>query len=334
MPNYQSSRRLPGTVPRLQNWALGAVALVSFLLLVQNFGLNILPSRVVEIAPDRIYPLPPEPSHAYFFPYAASEASEWLNPWSRVVVSENGQAYSGGMQGIESIRNVGGGRWTHEQGRIVFSTTPTPDPRQNGRRYSLVSPLLYRRQIADFALCAFIGATMGLYRINRRPVAPFIPPTTPSARWRWHLAGASALFILGLYCNTGTLSPYAVTSWPKVDTATGYLYNTDHPHFRVLFDFVDGESRSVWDHALFLRRILFPVLGWPLMKLWGFEVGGTIAAVMLNVSGLVAALVLLRRRIGEKGAIFAAWILAIYPGAAYWGGLPYPYALIFPRACS
>jgi hypothetical protein len=28
--------------------------------------------------------------------------------------------------------------------------------------------------------------------------------------------------------------------------------------------------------------------------------------------------------------VLAAWLLALYPGAAYWGGLPYPYALIVP----
>jgi hypothetical protein len=38
----------------------------------------------------------------------------------------------------------------------------------------------------------------------------------------------------------------------------------------------------------------------------------------------------LRRKIGSKGAILAAWVLALYPGAAYWAGLPYAYSLIFP----
>jgi hypothetical protein len=101
-------------------------------------------------------------------------------------------------------------------------------------------------------------------------------------------------------------------------------------HFQVLFAFVNNAHRSVWNHALLLRRILFPVLGWPLMRLFGFEIGGTLASLILNVAGLVGFVWWLRRRVGERGAIFAGWLLALSPGAAYWGGLPYPYALIFP----
>ena len=131
------------------------------------------------------------------------------------------------------------------------------------------------------------------------------------SRWRWHLFGAAALFCLGLYLNTGTLAPYGNTNLPWIDPRTGYAYNTDHPHFRVLFDFVDGKGRSVWDHALFLRRILYPVLAWPFMRALGFETGGTIASLVFNLTGFVVALNLIHRRIGEKGAIFAAWILSL-----------------------
>jgi hypothetical protein len=100
----------------------------------------------------------------------------------------------------------------------------------------------------------------------------------------------------------------------------------------VLFDFVDGADRTVWDRALFLRRILFAVLAYPFMKVGGFEVGGAIASLVFHALTFVASVHLLGRRIGQRGATFAAWLIALYPGAAYWAGMPYPYALIFPAS--
>ncbi len=114
--------------------------------------------------------------------------------------------------------------------------------------------------------------------------------------------------------------------------STGYAYNGDHVHFRVLYDFVSGKDRSFWDHALLLRRILFPALAWPLMRLFGFELGGTLASLALNMAAFVLALVLIRRWIGERAAVASGWLLALYPGAAYWAGLPYTYSVIFPAS--
>jgi len=146
--------------------------------------------------------------------------------------------------------------------------------------------------------------------------------------------GASAVallvFMAGLYCNTGTLTPYANTHFPQVDPNTGFLYNMDHPHYRVLFDFVNGAPREVWDHALLIRRILFTVLAWPFMQVAGFEIGGTIASLGLNAFAFIAVGRLIGRRFGQRAALFGAWLLALYPGAAYWAGLPYSYTLIFP----
>ncbi|MBC7369565.1 MAG: hypothetical protein H7343_22580, partial [Undibacterium sp.] len=68
------------------------------------------------------------------------------------------------------------------------------------------------------------------------------------------------------------------------------------------------------------------------MKIWGFEIGGAIGSLVINTAAFVVFLGLLRRFIGTRGTIFAGWLLALYPGAAYWGGLPYVYSIIFP-AC-
>jgi hypothetical protein len=316
--------------------ALAALALAtaaSFVLVVQNFVADILPERTVRLDASRIRPYSAEKTFAYTYPFDGSEPDQWPNMRSRLVFLEDGRPYDVRGRTPAEVTLVGGPRFTHEPGRIVFATTDNTDPLANGRVYSLRTPVLYNDAVGDAALLVLAACVAAWWRVGgggaRARPAPV--PVRPAA-WRWHLAGAAALFLAGLYCNTGSLAPYAVTSSPYVPADTGYAYNQDHPHFRVLFDFVDGRDRSVWDHALLLRRILFPVLGWPLMKLLGFELGGTLASLALNLAAFVAGLALMRRWVGERAAVLAAWVLALYPGAAYWGGLPYTYALIFPAS--
>ncbi|HEY5078210.1 MAG TPA: hypothetical protein VII43_00120 [Opitutaceae bacterium] len=312
--------------------ALPWVTAVAFLLVLQNFCLDLLPRRRVRIAPESIQTFPGKRTFAYVFAYDGSEPDRWPSARSRVEFHEDEVGYSRRLHSTDEVLLVGGDRFSHEPGRIVFATTDNTDPRTNGRRYFLTEPILYSGAIGDAAALVLAACVLAWWRIGAGGRREPSPPPAAASRWRWHLAGASALFLLGLYCNTGTLAPYACTSSPLVFPQNGYAYNGDHRHFRVLFDFVDGSDRPVWDHALLLRRILFPVLGWPLMKLLGFELGGTLASLALNLGAFAWALVLLRRMIGERAAIFAAWMLALYPGAAYWAGLPYPYALICPAS--
>jgi hypothetical protein len=312
-------------------WLLIAATAASFLLVFQNFGLDILPDRVVPIPPAQIRPYSAEKTFAYVFDFDGSEPDRWPSARSRVRFFEDAQPYLVRLHGPEEVLVVGGGRFTHEPGRIVFSTPYNTDPRTNGHSYSLTTPILYSAAIGDTAMLLFLCCAAAWHMGCGGRASPAAGEAR-ATRWRAHLIGATALFLLGLYCNTGTLAPYAITNAPVVMPETGYAYNGDHIHFRVLFDFVDGSDRSVWDHALLLRRILFPVLGWPLMKLLGFEVGGTVTSLMLNTAAFVAAVTVLRRWVGERGAVFAGWLLALYPGAAYWAGLPYTYALIFPAS--
>ena len=183
--------------------------------------------------------------------------------------------------------------------------------------------------LGGLAAMVFLAATVMLYRTTRGQPAASPRPAGASV-WKLNLGLICLVFLAGLYCNTGTLTPYALTNVPRVDATTGYLFSVDHELFRSLYEFVNGGDRSQWDHAILLRRILYPALAWPFMRVWGFETGGVIASLVCNVAGLLAGLWLLRRQIGERGAIFAGWLLAFYPGAAYWAGLPYIYALIFP----
>jgi len=323
------SAPVPGGLTR---WILAAATAASFLLVLQNFAWDILPDSRVSIPPENIRPFSTAKTFAYVFDYDGSEPDEWPSLRSRVRFLQDGYVYSRKLRERDEVVLVGGDRFTHEPGRIVFATTDNTDPLTNGRSYSLLAPVLYRPAIGDSAMLVFICCVAAWYHCLRLRGRPTPPATSRVSRWRWHLAGAALLFLAGLYCNTGSLAPYAITSSPMVVPATGYAFNQDYPHFRVLFDFVDGKGRPVWDHAILLRRILFPVLGWPLMKAFGFEVGGVLASLAINTAAFVAALVLARRRIGERGAVLMGWLLALYPGAAYWAGQPYPYAVIFPAS--
>lgn len=322
---------------RIAHAIVSALACLAFLLLVHNYGISLLPDKVFRIPPTAIKPLPGEKSFAYFWEFDAARGADELNPQSRARFAEDAHVYTHVLRNDAEVRLVGGGRWTHERTRVVFATTDNTDPVTNGRTYSLRAPILYTPAVGRTAAMLFALSVFGLYRLNRRaPPQPESPagsaPVPALFRWRWPCIAAGVVFLLGLYCNTGTLAPYGNTSFPHVDKATGYLYNTDHVHFRVLFDFVDGAERKIWDRALLLRRILFPVLAWPFMKLAGFEVGGTIASLVFHAIAFVVSLNFIGRRFGGRAASLAAWLIALYPGAAYWGGLPYSYALIFPAS--
>ena len=322
-----------GWISPLVRWVLAAATAVSFLLVVQNYVIEILPERHETIPEGQIRPYSSEATFAYVYPFDGSEPDQWPSMRSRVSLFENGHRYAVKTHDTAEVTQTGMERFSHEPGRIVFAATDNTDPRSNGRVYSLSVPVLYRRAVGVTAMGVFLACVGAWLFLGRRQGDGWAQPAGAPSRWRWHLAGATALFLLGLYLNTGTLAPYGNTCAPMVvPNDTGYVYNQDHPHYRVLFDFVDGRGKAVWDKAIFLRRILFPVLGWPLMRLFGFEIGGTATAIILNVAALLAFLEVIRRRMGERGAIFAAWTLALYPGAAYWAGMPYAHALIVPES--
>ena len=225
---------------------LGLVAVGSFLLLFHSYGHNLLPYRRITIPVDQIHTYQAEKSFAYVFAYNLSKPDDEWSQQSRVKFAEDGRFYPQRQRTSAEVILVGGDRFTHEAGRIVFATSDNTDPRQNGRTYVVYSPRLYTRTIGVVAAVLFAGSVLGLYWLNRgRKVLPSVKSGGVLA-WRWQITAAAVLFLTGLYCNTGTLPPYANTYPPRVNKVTGYLYNEDHVHFRVLFDFVDGKDRTVW----------------------------------------------------------------------------------------
>jgi hypothetical protein len=270
-------------------------------------------------------------SHAYAIPFQWSGGDSSFDQRSRLTLSEDGVLLVNHAD-LATVRSIGHGYFAHQDGRLVFSSSDNSDPRTNGRDYDAYFPILYGRKIGYAAILIFFAALAALLFFTRRPSAARADSAEPSRGFRWHLGGSAALFLLGLYCSTGTLAPYANNGNVHQEPHNDYLYNPDHPHFKLLFQFLDGQPRSAWDGAIFFRRILFPALAYPLMKLEGFEIGGTIASLILNVAAFVGFLLVLRRTVGARGGILAGWLLALYPGAAYWGGLPYVYSIIVPAS--
>jgi len=142
-----------------------------------------------------------------------------------------------------------------------------------------------------------------------------------------------AFTAVGVWFSSGTMAPYASTlARPWILKPCNYLLNTDNPHFEATFLMLDGAPREQWKFTIVARRILFPLLAYPLMKVWGYMVGGVVTSAILQVATLVGFSLYVRRRIGKAASIAAVALLATYPGIYYWAGLPYSYASIVP-AC-
>ncbi len=150
-------------------------------------------------------------------------------------------------------------------------------------------------------------------------------------RDRLRLLGACLLLALGIWVNTGTLAPYAATlEKPFLWGPCNYPLNIDHFHFKATFLMLDGAPRDQWEFSVALRRVLYPLLAYPFMKLLGYGAGGLVTNVLLAVGSLAVFWLALRRRLGKEPPAGLLALLATYPGWMYWAGLPYSYAAIVP----
>lgn len=149
--------------------------------------------------------------------------------------------------------------------------------------------------------------------------------TTGPAIWYGLLVIGIALTV---WLGSGSIAPYASSHRTPRLNECGYLLNLDHPHFLATFSMLNGEPRSTWEWSVVLRRILYPLLAFPWMKLLGFEAGGFFASMIINS---LAGLFLVRhvlRVTGHTAAFVTGALLVMYPGITYWGGLPYGYSVI------
>jgi hypothetical protein len=172
--------------------------------------------------------------------------------------------------------------------------------------------------------------------------------------YKINLISAAVILFFVIWFSTGTLSPYALSAPDDLilnqfssfnkepyinDTVIPngknffqcrYIANIDHGHFLATFLMLDGADKGLWGGSVVLRRILYPVIAYPFMKLMGFETGGIVANFFIYLIAFLLFVSFIRREIGREAAVFAAWAVATFPGVAYFGGLPYSYAFIIP----
>ncbi len=155
----------------------------------------------------------------------------------------------------------------------------------------------------------------------------------PSRGWWLSALAAWAVLLAGMWAASGTLVPLNLTSgYTMFDAECNYLFNVDHFLWKSVFNLVDGQDPSTWQGSIVLRRVLYFVIAYPEMKWLGFERGGILNNFILTSLTAAIFVIFLRKRFGEAASIAGMWLLATYPGIAYWSGLPEGYAFIVP-AC-
>ncbi len=158
-----------------------------------------------------------------------------------------------------------------------------------------------------------------------------------SLRFKVHFFCSLTVLSAAIYLSTGTLSPYANTfilppeyHFPFVEPECHYLYNGDYKYFVPLFFLLDGKPKQTWESSVVLRRILYNIIAYPFMKIFEHDLGGIITNFLLTVLAFSSFALFSLRTSGEAGAIAGLWLLAVYPGIAYYAGQPFVYSLIVP----
>jgi hypothetical protein len=148
---------------------------------------------------------------------------------------------------------------------------------------------------------------------------------------RVHAVAAAVTMAVGIWLSSGTMVPYgAAVAHPTIVEPCHELVNVDHPHHIAPFLMLAGLDPGLWQGSVVLRRILYPIFAYPFVRAAGFLVGGLIANIILNVGAQLLFARYIRPRFGRIAAVSMLWLLATYPGIAYWAGLPYSYAAIVP----
>lgn len=178
---------------------------------------------------------------------------------------------------------------------------------------------------------------------------------------------ASITLLATMYVSTGTLAPYAA-SIPQsnhiqliVTEPCKYLLNGDAYHFLATYWMLDGQPKENWDFSVVLRRMLYPVISYPAMKIidtsdaiqipfqfkgWnqnpriveiatqlqGWYYGGLLTNFIIHLGSFLFFTKYIKKRFGINAGITSGWLLAVYPGISYWVGQPFLYAAIVPAS--
>jgi hypothetical protein len=96
-------------------------------------------------------------------------------------VTENGREFGLGNSVHSWIVELGGGRFSIFGGNLLFSTADNSDPRTNGRRYEVTTPLLPTSNLFLLALLLIGGSQLGLRQLDTR--AADSPANIQQAHW-------------------------------------------------------------------------------------------------------------------------------------------------------
>ena len=74
---------------KILNGIIGIIALLSFIILFQNYGINILPPEKIVLSSQNISTLPGDKSYAYVYKFTHSEPDVLWKPRSQIQLQEN-----------------------------------------------------------------------------------------------------------------------------------------------------------------------------------------------------------------------------------------------------
>jgi hypothetical protein len=151
-------------------------------------------------------------------------------------------------------------------------------------------------------------------------------PELSRRRFWFNVVGATIAIVLGCWLSSGTLAPYGTGPVGRCQ----YRVNGDHGQFRSVYYMLEGQPAPEWETSVVLRRIMHPLLAYPLMKRYGFNAGGLMFNFLIHAAAMIALALAIRRYFDARAAILVCWLFSTYPGYAYWGGLPYSYGWIVP----
>ncbi len=92
--------------------------------------------------------------YRFLTPSAKSDTNE-VPAYSSMTLYEDGTRVGPPHQSHDTIRNIGGGRYSHWQNHVTFSASDNSDPRTNGREYAIAFPIPKRVWVAILGLWAF-----------------------------------------------------------------------------------------------------------------------------------------------------------------------------------
>jgi hypothetical protein len=140
----------------------------------------------------------------------------------------------------------------------------------------------------------------------------------------------SVVLACAIWLASGTLAPYAQLLYPLVTEPCHYLLNVDHEKNTSALHLFEGAGRETWASSPVLRRILYPLVAYPFVRVAGDLAGGLLCNILITIAAMLAFGRFVENRHGPAAARSVVWLLATYPGITYWAGLPYPYAAIVP----